>query len=202
MKTVKLLFLIMLCFVLVTFTSNACASTITLSIPSTQPWTNTNIWLGPGDFIEIWASGTIVFADPDSANTTGPDGVAGTSSDERYVVTDPSIPQNSLIGNIALSTSFYDGAGFFVGSHFSGTVPISGARLTSGYLYLGHNDGAILAGRTGYDSWGFTGDNSGSWSVEINHISGNTVPEPMTFLLFGPALAGVGYLRRRRRTQK
>ena len=40
------------------------ADTYVLQIPSTQPWTNTNIWLEVGDWLEIWATGSIKWADP------------------------------------------------------------------------------------------------------------------------------------------
>ena len=197
MKKVKVIMLFALCMGILATPCAACADTCTFAIPSTQPWTNTNIWVEAGDTIEIWASGSIKWADPGLWAT--PDGMPGTSSDLRYVVTDPSIPQNSLIGNIALSTSFADGAGFFVGSYFLGAVPISGARLTEGYLYLGHNDGAIYTDRSGYNSYGFTGDNYGSWTVEVVHTKGDVVPEPASILLFGSAMAGFAAYRRRRR---
>lgn len=182
--------------------SPAWADTIHLNtyIPSTEPWTNTGLWVEPGDSLNILAWGSVTFASPASANTVGPDGQTGTSSDERFVVTDPNVPQNSLIGNVALTTSFKDGTGFFVGADFSAVLPLDNTRELAGWLMLGHNDGAILPGRDNYDWWGMKGDNSGGWNVEITLVQGGdtNTPEPGTMLLFATALGGVGLLRRKK----
>ena len=76
------------------------------------------------------------------------------------------MPSQSLIGNIADSSNL-DGKGFFVGSNFLGTVPIADTTKESGKLFSGFNDGAVYCNRSGYDSWGFGGDNHGSFTVEI-----------------------------------
>ena len=40
------------------------ATTVTISVPSTQPWTDTEITVSSGDTITITASGTVIFGDP------------------------------------------------------------------------------------------------------------------------------------------
>ena len=139
----------------------------TVQVSSNQPWTDTGLTVLQGDMISITASGTVIFADPHTPeHTTGPDGKPGPSGGCSYVVTDPSVPRNSLIGNIADSSSL-DGKGFFVGSSFQGTVPIVNTTKESGKLFLGFNDGAVYCDRSGYDSWGFRGDNHGSFTATI-----------------------------------
>ena len=182
--------------------SPAWADTIHVNtyIPATEPWTNTGLWVNPGDSLSILAWGSVIFADPHGPNTVGPDGKLGTASDSRFVVTDPNVPQNSLIGNVALTISFKDGTSFFVGSDFSGLLPLDNTRELAGWLMLGHNDGAINPGRDSYNWWGMKGDNHGGWTVDITLVQGGdtNTPEPGTMLLFATALGGVGLLRRRK----
>lgn len=178
------------------------ADTITLDtyVPSTEPWTNTGLWVQPGDRLSILARGSVTYADPASEHTVGPDGQPGTSSDQRFVVTDHNVPQNALVGNVALTTSFKDGAGFFVGSNYTGLLPIANARELAGWLMLGHNDGAIRPGRDSYDWWGMKGDNRGGWNVTITLEQGvNPTPEPGTMALLASALAGMAWCNRKRR---
>ena len=167
---------------------------------STNLWTNTGLWVDPGDLLIITAYGTIIYADPDAANMAGPDGREWPSTD-LFIATDPSIPSHSLVGNIALDAGWVDGAGFFVGSSFTSGVPITGAREESGWLYLAFNDGVILTGRTGINNWGLTGDNSGYFVADITLIQGGAgpTPEPGTLVLLGSGLAGLVSWRRRRR---
>ncbi len=109
----------------------------------------------------------MIFADPHTPeNTTGPDGNPGTGGGCTYAVTDASVPGHSLVGNIADLWTL-DGKGFFVGSSFQGTVPISNTTSSSGNFFLGFNDGAVYCDRTGYDGWGYGGDNHGSFMVDI-----------------------------------
>lgn len=146
----------------------------TVTIPSTQPWTDTGLNVSPGDVISISASGTVIFADPHTPeNTTGPDGKTGPSGGCSFVVTNAAVPAQALIGNIANSASL-DGKGFFVGSSFNGTVPIANTTTQSGKLFLGFNDSAVFCDRSGYDAWGFGGDNHGSFTATITITSAPT----------------------------
>ena len=143
------------------------ATTVTISVPSTQPWTDTEITVSSGDTITITASGTVIFGDPHSAETTtGPDGKSEPWGGCSYPVTSSSVPRHSLVGNVANASSL-DGKGFFVGSSFQGTVPVSNTTNGSGKLFLGFNDGSVFCDRSGYDAWGFGGDNHGSFTVTI-----------------------------------
>ena len=69
------------------------------------------------------------------------------------------MPRHSLVGNVANASSL-DGKGFFVGSSFQGTVPVSNTTNGSGKLFLGFNDGSVFCDRSGYDAWGFGGGQS------------------------------------------
>ena len=141
--------------------------TVTISVPSTQPWTDTGITVSSGDTITITASGSVIFADPHTPeHATGPDGKPQPWGGCGYVVTSSAVARHSLIGNITNSSSL-DGKGFFVGSSFQSTVPISNTTNGSGKLFLGFNDGAVFCDRSGYDAWGFGGDNHGSFTVTI-----------------------------------
>ena len=118
-------------------------------IPSYQPWTDTQLAVWPGDLVSITASGSVAW-DPNAA-LTGPDGTKNPSGTCKYVVTDPAVAGQSLIGNITELPTL-DGKGFFVGHSFQGTVPISNTTQQSGSLFLGFNDGAVFCDRSGYGS--------------------------------------------------
>jgi hypothetical protein len=167
--------------------ASAQSVTVTLTIPSTQPWTDTGLVVSYGDLLSISASGTVVFADPHTAkNTATPDGKPGNGGTCSYVATDPSVPGQSLVGNIASSHTL-DGKGFFVGTSFLGTVPIANTTEPFGKLFLGFNDGAVYCDRSGYDGWGFGGDNHGSFTVTIT-ITPSTGPDlnPPNVEIIGP----------------
>lgn len=145
-------------------TINAEGSSYTVTISSKQAWTDTGITVSPGDIIHITATGSINYAPTSPA--TGPNG-SGNPSGPSYLVLDPSIPTHSLVGNVAPTGSYSDGKGFFVGTSFEGSVPISGTTAQSGKLFLGFNDGFIEGGRTSMNT-GAVGDNSGSFTAEIS----------------------------------
>lgn len=138
---------------------------------------DTGLTVNEGDLITITASGSVRY--DSSSPSVGPNGISGSASGSSYVVTDPSIPACSLVGNIANSSTL-DGKGFFVGSAFADDVPIRNTTSRTGKLFLGFNDGAVYTDRSGYDSWGFRGDNSGSFTVyiEISRNSSTTTPTP------------------------
>jgi hypothetical protein len=139
---------------------------LTLDVPATAPWTDTGIVVLPGDRLQIRAWGTAKFADAGSPHAVGPQGSGQGGGGCTYVVTDPSVPAHGLIGNVAPAMTF-DGGGFFIGSSWSGTVPIAGATASDGRLLLGFNDRAMMCDRSGYDSWAFRNNNSGSFMIEV-----------------------------------
>ena len=144
--------------------------TVVISIPSTRPWTDTGILVSPGDVISITASGSVSW--DSSGVQVGPDGRYDTGQGScGFVVMDSNVPAQSLIGNIAPSSTL-DGKGFFVGSSFDGIVPIPNTTSQTGRLFLGFNDGAVYCDRSGYDSWGFGGDNHGSFDISITITDG------------------------------
>jgi hypothetical protein len=139
---------------------------LTLDVPATAPWTDTGIVVLPGDRLQIRAWGAAKFADAGSVRTIGPQGSGHGGGGCTYVVTDSNVPAHSLIANIAPAMTF-DGGGFFIGSSWSGTVPIAGTTANDGRLLVGFNDGAMMCDRSGYDSWAFRNNNSGSFMIEV-----------------------------------
>ena len=137
-----------------------------VEILSLQPWTDTGIILSPGDVLSIEVSGIVTYGGPDSSSKTGPEGTDNPSGGCAYVVTDRSVPAQSVVGNVSGFPAL-DGTGFYVGPGFEGSVPVPGAAQRSGKLYLGFNDGAVSCDRNGYDAWGFRGENSGSFTATI-----------------------------------
>ena len=137
-----------------------------VEVLSSQPWTDTRIILSTGDAVSIVVTGSVTYGGPDSSRKTGPEGTDNPSGGCAYVVTDRTVPAQSVIGNV---TGFpvLDGTGFYVGPGVEGSVPLAGAAQGSGKLYLGFNDGAVYCDRNGYDAWGFRGENSGSFTATI-----------------------------------
>jgi len=137
-----------------------------VEILTSQPWTDTGIILSPGDALSIEVTGSVQYADPDSTTETGPGGTDNPSGGCNYVVTDRSVPAQSVVGNVAGFPAL-DGTGFYVGLGFEGSVPVPGAAQRSGKLYLGFNDGAVYCDRRGYDALGFRGENKGTFAATI-----------------------------------
>ena len=148
----------------------------TVTVVSTKPWTDTGIVVAGGDMLEIVASGLVSW--DYTYVETGPDGTDNPSGTTGYVVMDPDVPAQSLIGNVAESESL-DGKGFFVGSDFSGKIPIENTTSANGTLFLGFNDGAVFPDRSGYDAWGFGGDNHGSFTAVITVTREAPPPQSM-----------------------
>jgi hypothetical protein len=134
-----------------TFTAEDCSDTqATITVPGTQPWTDTGIDLNQGDQVTFTASGTIKIspADPGTTPAGSPDCIAlnGRQLDknsENWLT--PGLSCWSLVGRTG-----EDGAPFQIGTSLS--FPVE----TAGRLYFGVND-----------EIGRFGNNSGSWTVDI-----------------------------------
>ena len=146
----------------------------TVTVVSTKPWTDTGIVVSEGDEVEIVASGLVSW--DYTYVETGPDGTDNPSGTAGFVVMDPDVPAQSLVGNVAESETL-DGKGFLVGSYFSGKIPIENTTSANGTLFLGFNDGAVFHDRSGYDAWGFGGDNHGSFTAVITVIREPPLPQ-------------------------
>ncbi len=138
---------------------------LTLVIPSTAPWTDTGIRLGPGDEVQIRTWGRVRF--DEAAASVGPKGSGRPGGSCGFVVTDRAVPAQSVVGNVASEVTF-DGQGFFVGPLWKGRIPVRGATAREGQLLLGFNDDGMMCDRSGYDAWDFAGDNSGSFTAEVS----------------------------------
>lgn len=164
-------------------TTSLAADTFNFSVPATSPWFDTGIDVTAGTFLNITASGSVIYGFL-SAQTTGPDG--GNYIDPQYFPTAvlPNTYIVSLIGKVGGTTAVGTGTPVpegvlgkgpgFVGSSYGEYI------ATSGRLFLGFNDQVADFG-----------DNSGSFSAGV------TVPEPST-----AALAGVAVLTLLARTKK
>jgi len=139
----------------------------TVEVLTAQPWTDTGITVGVGDTIFIQVSGSVIYDDLHPESLTGPEGTDSRSGGCNYVVTDRSVPAQSVIGNVA-RWPVLDGTGFYVGPAFEGSVPIENTSERSGKLYLGFNDGAVYCDRRGYDAWGFRGENEGTFIARVS----------------------------------
>ncbi|MFC1945111.1 PKD domain-containing protein [Chloroflexota bacterium] len=151
--------------------------TRTVTIPSQEPWTPANIQVHSRDLISISVIGDVIFGNPYEDNQAGPNGTRLPSQDELayFPVMNENVPAQSVIGNIANSSSL-DGMGFFIGSSFSGRVPIPNTTNESGFLFLGFNDKGILPNRSGIDTYAFTGDNYGLFTAQITIIRYSMAP--------------------------
>ena len=118
-------------------------------VPGRQPWTQTGIYIQPGDIVTISASGGVSF----SAGSA-PSGPAGDSPDCYTVASGPwgwrlrpyvanELPCTSLLGRIR-----EDGTVFYAGAQTTFHA------ATGGQLFLGVNDN-------------YFGDNSGYWTAEV-----------------------------------
>lgn len=143
--------------------------TKTVSVSSKQPWTDTGLYVQPGDTITTTAVGNACWdTDGGCSGPAGPGWVGG--SGYCWTVMDPNMPGHSLVGNIAKSAidALSDGSGFYVGAGNTISVPVTSGRTkrNSGNLFLGYNECGIENNRQDL-GWSFTGDNSGSFTVEI-----------------------------------
>ena len=174
------------------FSGTAQATSVT--VDGTHQWIDTGIDVIAGELLTITASGQVVHnpSFPDYANTDG----IGTGHDDlnNLVSLDGTLTGDvlgggflvdsaialSLVGKIGITlvTEGVSGKGAgFVGSSYSQVA------LDTGRLYLSFNDMITDFG-----------DNSGSFSVEVN-----AVPVPAAIWLFGSGFIGlIGFARRKK----
>lgn len=138
-----------------------------VDVSATEPWTDTGLVVDAGDRIQIRAWGTVKFDGGRDGATVTPRGVPGAAGGCAFVATDPKVPGYSLIANVAPALTL-DGHAVFVGTQWTGRLPITGTSATRGRLLLGFNDKAVMCDRSGYDSWGFRNDNAGVFVVDIS----------------------------------
>lgn len=138
-----------------------------VEISSRQAWTDTGLVVARGDFIFIKATGSVNYAPTSPA--TGPDGTSNAAGGSSFLVLDPSVRAQSLVGNVGAAASL-DGKGFFVGSDFQARVPIGNTSTRTGRLFLGFNDGFIAGDRSGMNQ-GAVDDNYGSFWASISVLS-------------------------------
>lgn len=104
-------------------------TTIEMSVPMYQLWTETGIWCATGDTLDITASGT-AFHNSDPSSEVGPDGLSDPYYHQYNVPGLPDTNTASLIGDLG----HLDAEPFYVGYGTSYTCPVDGQ------LYLGIND--------------------------------------------------------------
>ncbi len=130
---------------------------VAVSVPASQPWTDTGIDIPAGSLVQITGSGRIRIAGSDPGKY--PDGRTfdyeqpGTECGAGWVLQNAACW--SLIGRIGAA-----GAGFPVGLSTSFTA------TTGGKLYLGVNDNVF-------------GDNSGAWSAAVSFARPGITPQPL-----------------------
>jgi hypothetical protein len=171
--------------------SFAYAVEITVTIDSTELWKDTDIFVTPGEWIDIdYLKGEWTWATwHNNGQLYGPGGDYETGYMWDEWITNGH--HGALIGYIGIENPYTDpriipqndSRLFMVGNG------IEFYSMASGELWLGFNDDYTT------NSW--ADDNEGSVTVKIDPPATNSVPEPSTFLLIGLGLMGVGLLRRR-----
>ena len=154
--------------------ASAATSSQTVTVPATQPWTDTGISL-PAGTVSFQASGIINVSGGDPAYDETPAGdgpadptcIAGPNSYSGSW-TAPGLPCWSLIGRIG------NGTPFFVGDSYQAVIK------NPGELYLGVDD-----------ETGQFGDNSGSWTVQASWTSSPSCTYSPT-VTFSPNSGSVG----------
>lgn len=175
-------FLLFLAAVALLFTGTAgtqamaADSSVTISVPASQPWTDSGISVTAGDSVSITASGTIYIAGSDPGKTpAGAPGCVATADNSippgPFLV--PGLTCWSLIGRIGTSAAFEVGTG------------TTFTAASSGELYLGVDDN-------------FFGDNRGAWTAHITITQADndlamSAPANITADATSPAGATVGY---------
>lgn len=140
---------------------NASATTYTITVPGTVPWTDTGIFIPSGSQLRITASGVVTYGGS-PGQQSGPDGGdMGTKFESGSVLSNTVVV--SLIGKIGGTTAVGDGTPVPAGRHRDGPGFVGASYnkviLNGGELFLGFND----------HTDGFW-DNSGSFSVTISVV--------------------------------
>ncbi len=135
-----------------------------VALPATAPWTDTGIDVHAGDRLSLRSWGRVAYGRAESVTPASPTGIGQGRC--RFVLVDPSVPADIVIANIAPAMTF-DGRGFVVGRARAVVVPVQGSTAPEGRLFLGINHQGIMCDRSGYDSWEFRNNGSGSFTAEI-----------------------------------
>ena len=120
--------------------------TSTVQVSSTEPWTNTGVDCGPGEVLDISATGTVLHNKDSADSTVGPDGLTDPGYRKWNVPGLPDANTVALIGSFDKDQPF-----FVVGSAKTITCPAVGR------LFLGVNDRGLVG----------PGGNSGEFSATI-----------------------------------
>lgn len=120
--------------------ATAADSSVAVSVPGNQPWTNSGFSLKAGDSVSIRASGTIFIAGSDPGKS--PAGAPGCIAAPGNSFLVPGLRCYSLIGRVGNQPAFE------VGTEVTFTAP------SPGELFLGVDDN-------------FFGDNSGAWTAAV-----------------------------------
>lgn len=138
---------------------------VLVSLPATAPWTDTGLVVRAGDRVDLRAWGRVTYGRGEDARSIAPAG-SGRGGGCRFALTDAAIPADVVVANIAPEMTF-DGRGFAIGAARSVTVPVAGTTAQEGRLFVGINHQGLMCDRSGYDSWEFRNNGSGSFTMEI-----------------------------------
>jgi TIR domain len=122
------------------------SATSTVQVSSTEPWTDTGVDCGPGEVLDISATGTVLHNKDSADSTVSPDGLADPGYRQYNVAGLPDANTVALIGSFDRDQPF-----FVVGSAKTITCPAVGR------LFLGVNDTGLVG----------LGGNSGEFSATI-----------------------------------
>ena len=122
------------------------SATSTVQVSSTEPWTDTGVDCGPGEVLDISATGTVLHNKDSADSTVSPDGLTDPGYRQYNVAGLPDANTVALIGSFDRDQPF-----FVVGSAKTITCPAVGR------LFLGVNDTGLVG----------LGGNSGEFSATI-----------------------------------
>jgi len=117
------------------------SSTIDVSVPMYQYWTDTGIRCAPGDALDITVTGT-AFHNSDPSSEVGPDGLSDPFYHQWNV---PGLPDTNTASVIGRLDTMPDGP-FYVGHGTSYTCPVDGQfQLGINDIDMSGNSGAFTA---------------------------------------------------------